>query len=427
MPQRANLALKGKNVLLMSYDDQFRVHQKLENSVLNQRTSNAYRTFQGIESKQLLFDLLQHGGGAGTDCHSYLERTTASIIFALFYAFRLRSADDPSLHAALAINEDFSEFVRVGAHIVDTFPVLNNLPAFMAPWKAAGEHHWTRQLALHTGNLQRGLDADGWTFSKQLHQTIQDEGINMSNEDLALEFGTLVDAALDGTTETLSWFVMACITQDRGFVAKARKDLDAVVGRGRLPEFDDMPNLLYISAIVEEVLRWRPVGAGGVPHFTKTEATYQGYRIPAGSVVLANHWAITREGAVFGPDVDSFVPERWLDEGATELKNLPVVGFGYGRRTCPGRHFARNIVWIAVARLLWAFDIEAGRSEETGEPVAIDDLAATDGLVMRPESFKASFKPRGPWVRDLILSECDTHGEDLTAILSQIGADLAKK
>ncbi|KAI0096816.1 putative cytochrome P450 [Hypoxylon sp. NC0597] len=424
------LALKGLNTLLMPYDDRFHLHQRLENSVLNQKASSAYLPFQEMESKQMLFDLLINAGGSGTDCHGYFERTAASTIFALFYGFRVKSSEDPTLLAVLALDEDFSQFVRVGEHIVDTFPVLNYLPGFLAPWKAKAESHWRRQCALHGGNLRRGLTGPGWTFVKQIHNIIQDERISMPTEELALEFGTLVDAALDGTTETLNWFVIACITQNRDFVVKARKDLDAVVGRDRLPSFEDKPNLLYISALVEEVMRWRPAGAGGVPHFTKTESIYEGYRIPAGSVVIANHWAITREEAIFGPDADSFRPERWLGPEGTEgkeLKNLPVVGFGYGRRTCPGRHFARNIVWITIARLLWAFDIEPGLSEETGKPEFVDAEASTDGLVMRPLPFKVSFKPRGSWVRDIIMRECDTYGEDFTALLSQIGKDLAKQ
>jgi cytochrome P450 len=41
--------------------------------------------------------------------------------------------------------------------------------------------------------------------------------------------------------------------------AAAHAELDAVVGRGRLPDYDDRKNLPYINAIVTEVLRWNPV------------------------------------------------------------------------------------------------------------------------------------------------------------------------
>lgn len=74
--------------------------------------------------------------------------------------------------------------------------------------------------------------------------------------------------------------------------------------------------------------------------------TYLGHRIPARSIVIANHFAITREEAVFGKDPDRFMPERWMNEDGS-LKELPQTGFGFGRRICTGRHIARN---VSIAR-----------------------------------------------------------------------------
>ncbi|KAI1504830.1 cytochrome P450 [Biscogniauxia marginata] len=428
----AELALKGMHMLLRPYDERFRLHQRLENPVLNPRAANSYLSFQGLESKQLLFDLLNDGGVAGIDCHGHFERTTASIIYALFYGYRLKSSSEPELVAARSVNDEFGQLAQVGAYLVDSFPILNNLPGFLAPWKAEAERHWSRQRALHVGNLQRGLQGSEWNFSKQMKSTLESEGIDMPIEELALDLGIMADAAMDASTETMMWFVVACVTENQEFITKAQKDLDAIIGRDRLPTFEDKPKLLYIEAIMEELLRWRPAGAAGVPHFTKIESSYEGYRIPAGSVVIANHWAITREEAVFGPKVEAFIPERWLDSksgqgpksSSEELRDIPTVGFGYGRRICPGRHIARNSLWITIARLLWAFNIEPGLSE-SGERVAIDSLAATDGLVTKPLPFKVAFKPRGQWVRDIITRECNTHDMCFADILSQIGADLA--
>lgn len=36
---------------------------------------------------------------------------------------------------------------------------------------------------------------------------------------------------------------------------KAQKELDSVIGQGRLPDFGDRKSLPYISAIVKEILR----------------------------------------------------------------------------------------------------------------------------------------------------------------------------
>ncbi|KAF2683813.1 cytochrome P450 [Lentithecium fluviatile CBS 122367] len=430
----AELALKGFHMLLRPYDERFRLHQKLESPVLSVRAANAYLPFQELETKQLLYDLLKNAGGNGTNCHGYFERTTSSIIYALFYGFRLKTSSDPVLLAAHSVNHEFDQLAQVGKFLVDSFPVLDNLPGFLAPWKAEAEQHWGRQRALHVGNLQTGYKARGWNFSKHMRKSLDQEAIEMSIDELALDVGIMADAALDASTETLMWFVVACITSDRGFVITAQNCLDSVVGCERLPNFQDRTKLPYIDAIVEELLRWRPAGAAGVPHYTKVESVYNGCRIPANSVVIPNHWSISREEAVYGSNVEEFEPERWLStessggvhSTASGLKDLPQVGFGYGRRICPGRHVARNVLWISIARLLWAFDVEAGVSD-AGERLAVDPMAATDGLVTKPLPFKAAFRPRGKWVEDIVMNEGDTHGIDFAKILERVGAEIAPK
>lgn len=420
------LALKGLNILMMNYTDQFRQHQRLQVSVLNATPAAAYLPFQTLESQQLMQDLLENAGGASAEVQGHFQRTVASIIHTLLYGFRVKDPNDPVLRTVVKLNEEFSEFIQVGAHIVDQFPVLNNLPSFLAPWQAKAENHYTTKYDLRDENFRRGQESDAWNISKHLKETVEKDNLDMPLNELAFELGTMIDAALDGTTDSLIWFVVAWITQDQGFVAKAREELDAVVGHDRLPGPGDKPNLPYITAIVEEIFRWRPAGPEGVPHLNKEESTYNGYTIPKGSVIIPNVWTISREEAVFGPDPDDFIPDRWLGEDGKTLKDLPAAAFGYGRRACPGRYFARNVIWIVVAQLLWSFDIKAGLSEETGEPIVIDPLACTYGLVMRALPFKASFNPRGPWVREVITKNGDTYSKDHLVMLNQIGAEFSK-
>ncbi|KXX80783.1 Fumitremorgin C synthase [Madurella mycetomatis] len=414
------LALQGMHMLLRPYDERFKLHQRLESPVLSEKAARAYLPFQDLESKQLLFGLLEDANRP-IECHGHIERMTTSVIYSLFYGHRVRTAADPILLQAHALNHEFDQLAQVGRYLVDSFPVLNKLPKFLAPWKAEAASHWQRQRALHVGNLNRALNSSGWNVAKQMQKAVDAQGIVMPIDELALDVGIMTAAALDASTETLMWFLVACITEGhRGWVSKAQQDLDAVVGRERLPGFEDRPALPYIGAIVEELLRWRPAGAAGVPHFTKVESSYEGFRIPANSVVIPNHWSITREEAVFGPDVDAFVPERWLDGNST--RELPTVGFGYGRRICPGRHVARNSLWIAVARLLWAFNMSPELTE-TGKPVAVD-TKGTDGLVTKPLPFKACFLPRGDWIRDIVTRECNTWGVDHHGVLDQIASSL---
>lgn len=178
-----------------------------------------------------------------------------------------------------------------------------------------------------------------------------------------------------------------------------------------------------------------------MPHFTKVEDSYMGYHIPANSIVLPNAFAITRDESVFGPDADDFIPERWLaDEqdtkakseqptidacgmNVTALKDLPQTGFGFGRRICTGRIIARNQLFIQMARMLWAFDVEAGISEATGQRPQIDPMNCTEGFVTLPKPFKAEMRPRGEWARRVVLQSGTTHGIDHAEILNQAGRE----
>ena len=52
----------------------------------------------------------------------------------------------------------------------------------------------------------------------------------------------------------LSSFILAIVTHPEVQV-KGQREIDSVVGRERLPDFNDRPFLPYITAIVKEVLR----------------------------------------------------------------------------------------------------------------------------------------------------------------------------
>lgn len=135
-------------------------------------------------------------------------------------------------------------------------------------------------------------------------------------------------------------------------------------------------------------------------------------------MVIGSHFNLSREEAVFGSNTDEFKPDRWLGEDGS-LKDLPQVGWGFGRRICTGRHIARNNLFILVARLLWAFDMEGAVSPETGERVLLEDMAGSEGFVWSPKPFRAIVKPRGPWVRELLERQGETHDVDHAEILDQ--------
>ena len=72
--------------------------------------------------------------------------------------------------------------------------------------------------------------------------------------------------------------------------AKAQAEIDHVVGQGRFPIFGEENSFPYLMAILKECLRWRVVGPIGIPHRLIADDHYNGYFLPAGSIIIANSW-----------------------------------------------------------------------------------------------------------------------------------------
>ncbi|KAL4789837.1 cytochrome P450 [Aspergillus venezuelensis] len=433
MVMAGELVTKNMHMLIRPYDERYKLHQRMEAPLLTLRSASRYRALQDLEAQQLLFDVLAEWdlyGEKGVDFHHHFERAMASTIYCLNYGYRLKTGYEKELMDGKRVQAEFARTGQVGAYLVDSFPSLNYLPKFLAPWKKEGEELYELERSLHVGNLKKGLDSRDWNFAKYMEKSPEAKG--MPTEELAFDLGILADAGLDISTVALDWFIVAWITSGEryGWVKKAQDLLHEVVGE-QMPTFEDRPKLAYIDAIASETLRWRPVVVSGVPHYTKTADTYMGYHIPANSTVLPNAFAITRDEEAFGPDVDSFIPERWLADDYNEsepnidicsmntsaLKDLPQTGFGFGRRICTGRLIARNQLFIQMARMLWAFDVQAGVVGDNGERHKVDDMDCTEGFVTLPKPFRAVMRPRGEWVRKAILERGSTHGVDHGEIL----------
>lgn len=94
--------------------------------------------------------------------------------------------------------------------------------------------------------------------------------------------------------QTFSSFLamFLALSRDTNVLKKAHAELDATVGRDRMPEFGDRGNLPYVNAIVAESLRYHSILPLGLPHCTLEDDEYHGYFIPAGTVILANVWYV---------------------------------------------------------------------------------------------------------------------------------------
>jgi cytochrome P450 len=77
--------------------------------------------------------------------------------------------------------------------------------------------------------------------------------------------GSIFNAGSHTTVSVLGSFVLAMLMNPE-VQRKAQLEIDSVVGRDRLPNFEDKPALPYVCALVKEVLRANPVTPLGSVH-----------------------------------------------------------------------------------------------------------------------------------------------------------------
>jgi len=180
---------------------------------------------------------------------------------------------------------------------------------------------------------------------------------------------------------------------------RAQEEIDRVLGQGHLPQFEDEDALPYLKAMRYELLRWNPPAPLAVPHRLTEDDVYNGYFLPAGSLVFPNVWAILHDPAIY-PEPSEFKPERFLDPAAHSP--YPEAAFGYGRRKCPGRALAWNTLWMTMASMLAAFVFLPERDAE-GRPVPpLQEF--TPLFASGPKPFKCTIRPRSSIAREAVLA-----------------------
>jgi len=204
---------------------------------------------------------------------------------------------------------------------------------------------------------------------------------------------------IDTTTAAIQSFVLAMVLYP-DVQKRAQEEMDSVIGHGHLPQFGDEDALPYLKAVLHEVLRWNPLAPLGVPHRLTENDVYNGYFIPAGSMVFYNSWAILQNPETY-PEPSKFKPERFLDPAARPP--YPEAGFGFGRRKCPGRHFALEVVWITIASMVAAFDfLPATDADGRPAPPAPEFVML---VASGPKPFKCTIRPRSSAAREAVLAE----------------------
>ncbi|VTO81718.1 unnamed protein product [Fusarium graminearum] len=170
-------------------------------------------------------------------------------------------------------------------------------------------------------------------------------------------------AGSDTTAISLS-SILYFLLKNPQSMKKLRDEIDSKQKEGKLSEcltFKESQDMPYFQVVIKEALRMHP--ATGLPLervVPEGGADLCGQHFPQGTIIGVNSWVQHRNVGIFGPDADTFNPERWLtdDPAKLSLMNQHWMPFGLGSRTCIGRHVSMLEICKLVPRLVRDFDFE---------------------------------------------------------------------
>ncbi|KIJ29061.1 hypothetical protein M422DRAFT_37092 [Sphaerobolus stellatus SS14] len=341
----------------------------------------------------------------------HLRHAIGRVILGVAYGLRLQPTEDPYVTLA----EKMTRLVGEGMEpkfLVNVLSFMKYIPEWMPGagfQKLAADARKTTQELLDTPlEATKREIASGSTapsFVRNALNEITDDSDPELLQDIKDVAGSMYAA---GTDLTLSMIhqLFAVFAVFPNVQRRAQEELDRILGGPdfpsfRLPTISDRPNLPYIEALLKESIRWTPGTGFGTPRLSTEEDVYRGWRIPKGSIIISNSWGILRDENVY-PDAYVFKPERFLPNETNPVQPDPLAAFGFGRRTCPGKHLAESSLFIEIACLLACFDFSPPKDEDGNEVDLNYVFQPGSGFVLRAPPFSVTIRPRSKIIERVV-------------------------
>ncbi|KAH6906083.1 cytochrome P450 [Coprinopsis sp. MPI-PUGE-AT-0042] len=387
----------------MNYGALWRDHRRAFHQLLNQGEVPQYSQIIIQETVRFLQRLILNKKKFRDD----INLLFGAVIMRVSYGSDDIEYNKELIQEAQKFGHDFVKYSAPGKLLVSTFPSLQYLPSWFpgTGWKQAVDVLQASCARVRSKpyndlkqRMSEGVQGD-YNVAEQLIAALpnEDDPAYQYDDNLAQNVAAINFLGGADTTASSGLALVLALAMHPEVQKRAQKEVDAVVGTERVPSFEDLERLPYIQAVVKEVSRWHTVVPLGVPHAATNDDDLNGYRIPAGTLVITNNWAILHDPNVF-EDPMEFKPERYLKDGKlnTDLLDPMNVAFGYGRRICPGLHLSNAGLTMMVASMLAFFDIKQAIGAD-GKPVPLKyGLESDSSLIVMPAVFDCDIVPRSP-------------------------------
>ncbi|XP_036452401.1 LOW QUALITY PROTEIN: steroid 21-hydroxylase [Colossoma macropomum] len=378
----------GWSISLGDYSEGWKAHRRIAHSALQRCIAESLHSViekQALHLKQVLLDYREKPVDLSEDFTVAASNIITTLAFGKSY--EKSSAELQNLHGCL--NEIVSLWGSPWISALDSFPLLRRLPnlPFSRLMKEVA-----RRDELIRGHLdefkQKGGGKEGGTLTASLLQhldTAEETAQKITLTDTQMHM-TTVDLLIGGTETTAAWlsWTVAFLLHRPEVQTAVYEELCSVL-KGQYPQYSDRHRLPYLCALINEMLRLRPVAPLAVPHKAKQDSSIAGYFIPKNTVIIPNLFGAHHDPEVW-TDPYSFRPERFLEGGGGSLRAL--MPFGGGARLCLGESIAKMELFLFTAYLLQAFQFLPESPEE------LPDLRGVATVVLKARPYRVIVRPR---------------------------------
>ncbi len=186
-----------------------------------------------------------------------------------------------------------------------------------------------------------------------------DEEGALNSKELRDQIVTFIVAGHETVASSLTW-TWWLLGSHPEVQKKVQSEVDEFLN-GRAPSVNDVENLTFTKAVVDEALRVFPPG-WVVSRRSIEEDVLGGYEIPKNSVIIISPWTTHRHPEAW-QDAEKFNPDRFLPSAPTPEKGT-YLPFGIGPRMCIGKDFALLESVLMIARIAQKWNL----TPATGEP-----------------------------------------------------------
>ncbi|KAF2139705.1 uncharacterized protein K452DRAFT_231839 [Aplosporella prunicola CBS 121167] len=247
-----------------------------------------------------------------------------------------------------------------------------------------------KEVGLSASPTSQGID-----LLSKFTQAQHDHPEFMTDTQVLTSCVSMVFAGSETTAISLS-SVFYFLLQNPRCHAKLLAELDEAVRNGTIQDrangsvsWTEAQKLPYLDAVVQESFRMHPAAGLILERVVPRQGIeICGRFVPGGTIVGCSAWALHRRPEVFGQDVDVFRPERWLEAGPAQLKEMKATmfQFGAGARTCIGKNISLLEIYKLVPSFLRRFEIELENPERPWR--------THNAWFIRQLDFNTKFRPR---------------------------------